>query len=122
MHDMRDIVNEIRAVTVSRENGSGGSEIAARLAKRLGWQVIDHELVARVACALGTSQEEAAAHVEHTEGVLVRIRKEWHDVPTGLRTDRASDPHPRTAHPAHHHFDRDHALADNLPMEKRQSL
>ncbi len=73
MNDLKDIVNQIRAVTVSREYGSGGSEIAARLAERLGWQVIDHELVARVARAMGTSQEEAAAHVEHTQGVLARI-------------------------------------------------
>lgn len=73
MNDMMDTVNEIRAVTISREYGSGGGKIAAHLAKRLGWQVIDHEIVARVACAMGTSQEEAAAHVEHTEGILARI-------------------------------------------------
>ncbi len=35
----------MRAVTISREYGSGGGEIAARLAKHLGWQLIDHEIV-----------------------------------------------------------------------------
>jgi cytidylate kinase len=52
------------AVTISREYGSGGGEVAARLAKRLGWQLIDHEIVARVAHALGVSREAAEAHDE----------------------------------------------------------
>jgi alpha/beta hydrolase fold len=31
----------MRAVTISREYGSGGGEIAARLARRLNWQLIE---------------------------------------------------------------------------------
>jgi cytidylate kinase len=73
MNDSIVTVNEMRAVTVSREYGSAGGEIAARLAQRLGWQVIDHAIVERVACAMGTSQEEAEAHDEHTEGVLAWV-------------------------------------------------
>ncbi len=42
-------VGQMRAVTISREYGSGGGEIAARLAQKLGWQLIDHEIVVRVA-------------------------------------------------------------------------
>lgn len=70
MNDIREVVNEMRAVTISREYGSGGGEIAARLAQRLGWQLIDHAIVESVACMLGTSQEETEAHDEHTQGVL----------------------------------------------------
>ncbi len=73
MNDMRDTVVGMRAITISREYGSGGSEIAARLAKRLEWQVIDHDIVERVASAMGTSQEEAEAHDEHTQGVLGQV-------------------------------------------------
>jgi cytidylate kinase len=73
MNDMRDTVNEMRAVTISREYGSGGDEIAARLAQRLGWQVIDHAIVERIARTLGTSQEQAEAYDEHTEGLLARL-------------------------------------------------
>jgi CMP/dCMP kinase len=73
MNDSIATVNEMRAITISREYGSGGGEIAARLAQRLGWQVIDHAIVERVARALGTSQEEAEAHDEHPEGVLARL-------------------------------------------------
>jgi cytidylate kinase len=64
MNDMIGTVNEMRAVTISREYGSGGSEIAVRLAQRLGWQVGDHVIVERVARMMGTSQGEAEAHDE----------------------------------------------------------
>jgi len=63
-------INQMRAVTISREYGSGGGEIAARLAKRLGWQLIDHALVERVASEIGTSQEEAEVHDEHVQGMV----------------------------------------------------
>src|SRR5947209_141955 len=65
-------INHMSAVTISREYGSGGGEIAARLAKRLGWQLIDHEIVERVASEMGTSVQEAEARDERTEGVLER--------------------------------------------------
>lgn len=66
-------IKRMRAITISREYGSGGGEIAARLAKRLGWQLIDHALVERVASELGTSLEEAEAHDEQGEGVIERL-------------------------------------------------
>ena len=65
-------INRMRAVTISREYGSGGGEIAARLAKRLGWQLVDHALVERVASEIGTSQEEAEVHDEHIQGMVSR--------------------------------------------------
>jgi cytidylate kinase len=65
--------NEMRAVTISREYGSGGGEIAARLARRLGWQLIDHEVVVRVAHALGVSEAEADAHDEHVDHLISRM-------------------------------------------------
>jgi CMP/dCMP kinase len=66
------LINRMRAVTISREYGSGGGEIATRLAKRLGWQLIDHAIVERVASELGTSTQEAEVHDEHAEGALAR--------------------------------------------------
>src|SRR5689334_338340 len=65
-------INQMRAITISREYGSGGGEIATRLARHLGWQLIDHEIVERVASEMGTSIEEAEAHDERTEGILIR--------------------------------------------------
>lgn len=72
MNDASDTINRMSAVTISREYGSGGGEIAARLAKRLGWQLIDHEIVERTALEMGTSTQEAEAQDEQTEGVLAR--------------------------------------------------
>ena len=72
MDDDIETINQMSAVTFSREYGSGGGEIAARLAKRLGWQLIDHEIVERVASEMGTSIQEAEARDERTEGVLAR--------------------------------------------------
>ncbi|HEU0113381.1 MAG TPA: cytidylate kinase-like family protein [Thermomicrobiales bacterium] len=63
----------MRAVTISREYGSGGGEIAGRLAARLGWRLVDHELVVRLAHALGETEAEAAALDEHAEGFLWRM-------------------------------------------------
>jgi cytidylate kinase len=63
----------MRAVTISREYGSGGGEIAARLAERLGWQLIDHEVVQQIAQRLGVEEEDAAAHDEHAESWVMQF-------------------------------------------------
>ncbi len=64
---------QMRAVTISREYGSGGGEIAARLAGRLGWLLIDHQIVVRVANEIGVSTHEAEARDERAEGFLERV-------------------------------------------------
>jgi CMP/dCMP kinase len=66
-------INQMRAITISREYGSAGGEIASRLARHLKWQLIDHEIVERVALEMGTSLGAAEAHDERTEGILARI-------------------------------------------------
>ncbi len=74
-------ISQMRAITISREYGSGGGEIAARLAKRLGWQLVDHEVVVQVAQHLGCSVEEAAAYDERAEGLVTRILNTLQVVP-----------------------------------------
>ncbi|MBA2394960.1 MAG: cytidylate kinase-like family protein [Ktedonobacteraceae bacterium] len=66
-------ISQMRAITISREYGSGGGEVAQRLAKRLQWQLVDHEIVVRVAQELGVSVEEAEERDEYAEGVASRI-------------------------------------------------
>ncbi len=66
-------ISQMRAITISREYGSGGGEIATRLATRLGWQLIDHEVVVQVAHELGISEAEAEARDERVEGLVSRI-------------------------------------------------
>jgi cytidylate kinase len=72
MTDDIESINQMSAVTISREYGSGGGEIATRLARRLQWQLIDHEIVEHVASEMGTTIQEAEARDERTEGVLAR--------------------------------------------------
>ena len=47
MDEDRSAIATMRVITISREYGSGGGEIAARLAKRLAWQLIVSELRAQ---------------------------------------------------------------------------
>jgi CMP/dCMP kinase len=63
----------MKAITVSRQYGSGGGEIATRLAHTLNWQLIDHEIVAEVARELGMPEEEAEVHDERTESFISRV-------------------------------------------------
>ncbi len=73
MDEDRSAVSSMRAITISREYGSGGGEIATRTATRLGWKLIDHEVVVRVAQELGVTEAEAEAYDERTESVVSRI-------------------------------------------------
>lgn len=73
MTPKQDPAGTIQIVTISREYGSGGGEIAARLAERLGWRLVDHEVIAQVAQALGVSEAEAAAHDEHVDSLALRV-------------------------------------------------
>ncbi|MFL5735032.1 MAG: AAA family ATPase [Chloroflexia bacterium] len=74
-------VNQMRAVTISREYGSGGGEVARRLASHLGWHLVDHEVVVDVAHALGVSEAEAEAHDEHADTRASRILRSLGFVP-----------------------------------------
>jgi cytidylate kinase len=63
----------MRAITIAREYGSGGGEIARQLAHRLHWQLLDHQIVERVAQKLGISEDEAEARDEHVESFTIRL-------------------------------------------------
>src|SRR5438045_1048238 len=63
----------MRAVTISREYGSGGGEIATRLARRLDWQLVDHQIVAEAARKLGVHEAVVEAHDEKAGGILSRV-------------------------------------------------
>jgi CMP/dCMP kinase len=69
----------MRAVTISREYGSGGGEIAARLARRLNWQLIDHAIIEQTARELEVHETEVEKHdeeyVEGTQSAIQLIRR-----------------------------------------------
>jgi cytidylate kinase len=68
-------IEAMRAITISREYGSGGGEIAARLARRLGWQLLDHAVIEQTARELEVYETEVEKHdEEYVESTLSRIQ------------------------------------------------
>ena len=55
-------------ITVTRELGSGGDEIARKVAEMLGYQYVDRRLVEEIADLTDTSPEEVAQYDEKGEG------------------------------------------------------
>ncbi|HEY2853893.1 MAG TPA: cytidylate kinase-like family protein [Gemmatimonadaceae bacterium] len=66
-------VQEVRVITISREFGAGGSELAALLGQRLGWPVLDADIVHRVAERLRLDDKTVAKFDEHPPNLLARI-------------------------------------------------
>src|SRR5258706_2435249 len=64
MHVNPQVIATMAAITISREYGSGGGEIAARLAHRLGWQLIDHAVIEQAARELEVNETEVEKHDE----------------------------------------------------------
>ncbi|HEX9727195.1 MAG TPA: cytidylate kinase-like family protein [Gemmatimonadales bacterium] len=62
-------------ITVSRQYASGGSDIARRVAERLGWALIDNEFVDRVAELAGLAPEEVEAREERVPGLMERLAR-----------------------------------------------
>lgn len=60
-------------VTISRMYGSGGSEIAARVAESLGWTLYDNQIVDSIAQRSGLSVSEVAATEERVPSLLERV-------------------------------------------------
>lgn len=60
-------------ITISREYGSGGSEVARRVAEALDWRVVDNELIDRVAARAGLPAEEVARREERAPGFIERL-------------------------------------------------
>ena len=60
-------------ITVSRMFGSGGSDVAARVARQLGWPVLDNAVVDAVAERLGISRAEASSIEERVPSLSERI-------------------------------------------------
>lgn len=70
----------VRVITVEREYGSRGGEFAHELARRLGWRLLDAELVKSAAAAAGVDPETAARFDERLDPWYYRYGKAfWHD-------------------------------------------
>lgn len=70
----------IRVITVEREYGSRGAEFAHNLAARLGWKLLDAELVAGAARAAGVPEKQAAKFDDRLDPWYYRYGKVfWQD-------------------------------------------
>jgi cytidylate kinase len=60
-------------ITISRMYGSGGSDVAERVAKALGWALLDNSVIDAVAERLGVSREEVSEHEERVPSLVERL-------------------------------------------------
>ena len=65
----------IRIITLEREYGCGGAEIAARLAQRLGWKLWDQQLTQEIATAAQVPADAVSACDERMDSRLHRLAK-----------------------------------------------
>ena len=85
----------IRVITVEREYGSRGGEFAHDLAGRLGWRLLDSELLTGAARAACVPEEMAAKFDDRLDPWYYRYGKVfWHDTAyqmTGLSEEQVFD-------------------------------
>jgi cytidylate kinase len=62
-------------ITISRQYGAGGSEVARRVAEALGWRVVDNELVEAVAARAGVPANEVAEREERCATFVERLAR-----------------------------------------------
>ena len=60
-------------ITISRMYGSGGSEVAERVAHALGWQLFDNELIDAVAARSGLTRAEVTEQEERVPSMVERL-------------------------------------------------
>ncbi len=61
-----------RIVSISRQVGTSGEEVAQAVASLLGFQYIDYQVIQEAAVAAGVSTE-AVSEAEHTPSLMTRI-------------------------------------------------
>jgi len=66
---------DYRVLTVSREFGSGGGRIAKFVAERLGWRLIDRELIEAIACSAHVDPRVVTQFDERAESWMGRMNR-----------------------------------------------
>ena len=64
-----------KIITVEREYGAGGSLVAAELARRKGWQLVDQELTAEIAKLASVDSRVVARCEEKCDTLMHRLAK-----------------------------------------------
>jgi cytidylate kinase len=68
-------MKEVRVITISREYGSGGAAIGQELANRLGWKLLDRELILELARRAHVQPSEVSRMDEHASSFIERLLK-----------------------------------------------
>lgn len=84
-------------ITISRQYGSGGNEVANRLAEELGYQIFEKRQIAQAAADAGLSEAEVLDYSEENHKVRTFLERLfipsasvaqvriWHETPNGMR-------------------------------------
>src|ERR1017187_8711656 len=64
-----------RVITVEREYGAGGSLVAAQLARRKGWQLLDQQLTCEIAKLAAVDETAVARREEKCDPLMHRLAK-----------------------------------------------
>jgi CMP/dCMP kinase len=62
-------------ITITRQYGAGGSEVARRVAAALDWRVMDNELVEEIAARAGLSAKDVAEREERVPSFAERLAR-----------------------------------------------
>jgi cytidylate kinase len=62
-------------ITISRQYGAGGSDVARRVASALEWRVVDNELIEQVAARAGLPAERVAQREERVPTFVERLAR-----------------------------------------------
>src|SRR3954465_14992484 len=60
-------------ITISRMYGSGGSDVAERVARSLGWTLYDNQIIDEIAQRSGLPRAEVSAQEERVPSLVERI-------------------------------------------------
>lgn len=61
-----------RVISITRQVGAAGEEVAAATAERMGWRLVDYQVIQRASQEAGVSVE-AVTEAEHTPSLVTRI-------------------------------------------------
>jgi cytidylate kinase len=64
-----------RVLVIEREYGAGASEIAEKVARRLGWKLLDHALTEEIARIAKVHPEICKRREERRDSTLYRLAK-----------------------------------------------
>jgi cytidylate kinase len=67
---------DYRVLTVNREFGSGGGRIAQNIAQRLGWKLLDRDIIDAIAYAAHVDTSVVRHYDEHVDSWLRRINQQ----------------------------------------------